>query len=563
MISSIQKKINYKSFDDLDIAHIAFKQINLVFGYNGQGKSSFADFLLQNINENTLENFTHSETKYKIYVYNEKYKRNTLYIDDDEKNMSSFYAGENIKDLIRSKIKIEQKINKIEGFERDNENKKSEIENEIEKLKTNIAKDIRKILEKIKPQIYKTPQSYTKNKIKDEEFANAHLLNDDEFDKISSYKADNIPQTIDLFSFSQLNQFLPSLAELKKILQQTPQNKAIDKFKNDAELENFAKIALNIKNKNTEYKEKCPLCEQSITAIRLWEKLEQHFNKEYENFIKRLNEAKNFYEQAKEKLLELRDWLYSNFTQKKLLLKEEIDIDALRQELIESINILTSRLNIIIQNIETKIQTPNQSINFEIRLENILEALKFDKIENLINEHNEIQRNYENIIDEGILKIQEHFMAKNKDDFIKLCENRNKVENFIEKISSCKEKIIGQIKCLENRLKEEDKSFKTLNKDLNEWFFKDIQFEKIADSHYKIQRKDCKGKWFDCKSGLSEGEKTIISLVYFSNSYLSALNNLQEYPILIIDDPITSLDSNNKEKIANYIINKIINNPRE
>lgn len=311
-----------------------------------------------------------------------------------------------------------------------------------------------------------------------------------------------------------------------------------------------------------EYKEKCPLCEQSIAAIRLWEKLEQHFNKEYENFIERLNQAKNFYKQASAKLLELRNWLDSNFIQKKLLLKEEIDIDALRQEIIKSIENLTSRLNTIIQNIETKIQTPNQSINFEIELKNISESLKFDEIENLVKEHNERRGNYDKIIDEGILKIQEHFMAKNKDDFIKLCKNRDKVRNFIEKISSYKEKIKEQIKCLENQLKEKDKSFEALNKDLNEWFFKDIQFEKIADSHYKIQRKNCKGEWFDCKSGLSEGEKTIISLVYFSNSYLSALNNLQECPILIIDDPITSLDSNNKEKIANYIFNKIINNPR-
>lgn len=30
------------------------------------------------------KNFTHSQTKHKIYVYNEKYKRNTLYIDDEK-----------------------------------------------------------------------------------------------------------------------------------------------------------------------------------------------------------------------------------------------------------------------------------------------------------------------------------------------------------------------------------------------------------------------------------------------------------------------------------------------
>ena len=38
------------------------------------------------------------------------------------------------------------------------------------------------------------------------------------------------------------------------------------------------------------------------------------------------------------------------------------------------------------------------------------------------------------------------------------------------------------------------------------------------------------------------------------------MSNLQECPILIIDDPITSLDHRNKDSIVNYIIDKIISN---
>lgn len=129
-------------------------------------------------------------------------------------------------------------------------------------------------------------------------------------------------------------------------------------------------------------------------------------------------------------------------------------------------------------------------------------------------------------------------------------------------MQECKNKRYKQIKCFDEKLKQIDESFKNLNDDLNEWFFKDIRFEKITNSHYKTQRQDCNGAYFDCKSGLSEGEKTIVSMIYFVNSYLASLSNLQECPLLIIDDPVTSLDSQNKEKIVNYISNKIFSNLR-
>lgn len=565
MIKSINF-INYKSFDNLDISDINFENINLIFGYNGHGKSSFADFLYQSINNNILDNFNCSQQKYKIYIYNERYKRNVLYIDDDEKyDFNSFYAGENIKDIIKQKSKIEEKIAKLKIFEDRNEKDRNNVNIQIDNLKISIAKRTREVLEKINPQAYKTPQSYTKASIQNVQFYNAQLLDSNEFDEIKKLTINNKPNEINIYNFNLIDKVSFNISELNKILKETPENYAIEKFKNDIELENFARTALKIKNNSPqEYNDKCPLCGQSIIQVKLWETLEKHFNKEYDNFVKKLEEYADFFESVKNEVNNFKKWLNENLINSKLMLEKGINIDELRQEYInltETFNIYLD--NTIINTIQEKIKSPNRDdIDIELNhdFNRSIEILQSNKIKDIIDYHNKQQSEYKSIIEENITKIINHFIAEKKDSFLGLQEKNKTIDYFSEKISICKEKREKQINCIENELKEVDESFKNLNEDLNSWFFSDIKFVKISDTHYKIQRQDSNGCWFDCKSELSEGEKTIISLIYFINSYLATSQDLEEYPILIIDDPITSLDNTNKDKIINYILNKIVKN---
>lgn len=565
MIKSINI-INYKSFDNLDISGINFKNINLIFGYNGHGKSSFADFLSQNITNNTLDNFNCSQQKYKLYIYNEIYKRNVLYIDDDEKyDFNSFYAGENIKNIIKQKSKIKEKIAKLEIFENGNEKDRRNINNQIDNLKTSIAKRTREVLEKINPKDYKTPQSYTKAHIQNGQFYNAQLLDSNEFDEIKRFTINNKPNEINIYNFNLIDKVSFNISALNKMLEETPENNAIEKFKNDMELENFARTALKIKNKSPqEYNDKCPLCGQSIIQIKLWETLEKHFNKEYDNFVNKLEEYADFFESVKNEINNFKKWLNENLINSKLILEKGINIDELRQEYInltEAFNICLD--NTIINTIQEKIKSPNKdNINIELNHDfNLsIEMLQSNQIKNIIDYHNKQQSEYKSIIEKNIIKIINHFIAQEKDSFTELQKKIETVDYFSEKISIFKGKREEQINCIENKLKEVDESFKNLNKDLNNWFFSDIKFEKISDTHYKTQRQDCNCDWLDCKSELSEGEKTIISLIYFINYYLATSQDLEEYPILIIDDPITSLDNTNKDKIINYILDKVVKN---
>ncbi|RDU65800.1 hypothetical protein CQA53_05770 [Helicobacter didelphidarum] len=299
MIKKIHN-IRHKSFNNLELDSIDFQKINLVFGYNGQGKSSFVEFIEENLsNDNGInDNFECSQQSYKLFIYNEKYKRQILYINEDAHHFRSFYVGDNIRKFMQQKQYFEIKIEKLEKLKNDRQTEINQENQKLDELKKSIASNTKDILRKIDSKKYKTDQSYTKSGINDEYFNTAILLNDNELEQAQKYKADTIPPIINDYNFKEIQKLMNnSIDKLKEILKQTPQNKAIQKFKEDSEFENLAKIALNLKNKHKDYNNKCPLCEQDITKVKLWEKLEEHFNKEYDEFIERLQKAKKFLNQ--------------------------------------------------------------------------------------------------------------------------------------------------------------------------------------------------------------------------------------------------------------------------
>lgn len=564
MIKNI-KCINYKSFNNLDLHNIYFKKLNLIFGYNGKGKSSFVNFIKENI-EN-VENISYSENEYDFFIYDELYKRDTLYINDDEQQDSfkSFYLGNDIFNIVKEKKIIQEAISKLNEDKNIQTSEWKRVNTNIEDLKSKIAKDTKNILYEINPKKYKGDNSYNKNHIKEIYFNDAESLSSEEFESIKKYTVNNDFKEIILFEFDYINNILGKIVELEKILKETPENNAIDRFKNDEELENFARMAIKLKDKYPkEYMEKCPLCEQSIIQIKLWENLEKHFNKEYSDFLEKLKNIQTFFISFKKELEYFRDWLDKNLTYDKLTLFKKINIDEIRNEYLDMVSFINDNLTIILNIIEEKTKLPNSS-DISLKLDKNLNSyinkiIEYDDIKKIIETHNNNEKKYNSIINDNIEKVKKHFISQYKDIYMKYKDELDNINNVISNINEKIENKSQELENINKRLDEHNDSFRKLNEDLEKWFFKDIKFFKISDSYYKTQRKDCKGEWIDCKSGLSEGEKTIISIIYFMNFYSSSLENIEKFPILIIDDPINSLDSSNKDKICNYILYKIFNN---
>ncbi|HED6035534.1 TPA: AAA family ATPase, partial [Campylobacter jejuni] len=307
-------------------------RINILYGRNGQGKSSLVNFIKDNIENNNLDIFEISSNGFSLFFYDTDYKNSLFYSNDKFK---TFYIADDIENIILEKNKICKKIKKLKEFKNKIEEKINTANKNKKDLKSTIAKNTREVLSKIDSNKYNTPQSYQSTHIDDgylssEKISLFEVLSYDEFEKIKSMKKNLNYEIIKEFNFDKFKQIENGVKKIDEMLKQTPENNAIDRFKQDNDLENLARLAFDIKNKSEMYKDKCPLCGQNILGVKLWEKLEKHFNEEYKQFIERLGKAKIFFEISITELGNYTKWLNEYFIKTKLLIDD--DIDKKRQE---------------------------------------------------------------------------------------------------------------------------------------------------------------------------------------------------------------------------------------
>lgn len=66
MIKKI-KQVNYKSFNNYNSSGLEFNRINILYGRNGQGKSSLVNFIKDNIENNNLDIFEISSNGFSLF----------------------------------------------------------------------------------------------------------------------------------------------------------------------------------------------------------------------------------------------------------------------------------------------------------------------------------------------------------------------------------------------------------------------------------------------------------------------------------------------------------------
>ncbi|MFH5296043.1 hypothetical protein ACHIUT_09185, partial [Campylobacter coli] len=81
MIKKI-KQVNYKSFNNYNSSGLEFNRINILYGRNGQGKSSLVNFIKDNIENNNLDIFEISSNGFSLFFYVIDQKDSLCYITD-------------------------------------------------------------------------------------------------------------------------------------------------------------------------------------------------------------------------------------------------------------------------------------------------------------------------------------------------------------------------------------------------------------------------------------------------------------------------------------------------
>jgi len=282
----------------------------------------------------------------------------------------------------------------------------------------------------------------------------------------------------------------------------------------------------------------CPFCQQT-TSEEFSQQLGDFFDENYDQQIQTLENSKNAYISTYENLmsavseyLELENSYVDSdglVTLKTLITsvyeKNLLALDRKEKEPTVKIE-LTSIVEYIekIKSILTKARTDTQ--NHNQLLENI--AVERTDLTSKIWAFviNELKTDYDDFTKEKS-NVEKAFKAIN--DRIK--ENNEDIRSFREAISESQDKITSIKPTVD-----------AINKTLSGFGFTNFLLAEGSElGSYKIIRQDGS----DAKTTLSEGEKTFITFLYFYHLTKGSIQteNITANKVLVIDDPISSLDS--------------------
>lgn len=559
-IKNISKLSEFGIFKNYTNAHSKdFGKYNLFYGWNGSGKSTIsslfrcienqqnsekfpsAEFLINIENDLTITQNNLNNSNLKIYTFNQ---------DFINENISWNSIAKSILLVDKEKISERKKLEELTNQQKINfdiyakESKEiADLENSISKFSTDSARHIKTSLQSID-----TADSYYLNydKRKFETFIEANnlavqtensILNNQRIIDLTNAAKPNQRPTI-IFSLEIINEdiFTKAKSKLDELLKTNIISQAIQRFidYNDIKTWVEAGIELHKLHKN----DQCEFCGSDLSKERLVQ-LESHFNSDYKNFQDRLINAEKWLSEqyiSLPSLPTLNDF-YDEFRDEYAIacLSLEEATARLNNEIIKWQNTLKDKIR---NQLETSLKV--EFISDE-SIKSFNEAIA--AIDKIIIKHNHKSHNFRDETNKAKKQLELHYASTEIKSF-DFYKKKQEVLDRASKNQTLKSTIDGlkvEIRHLEDALSNESLGARQFNKSLHKFLGRDELAVRFNPSKkgYEILRNDSEL----VNGNLSEGEKTAIAFVYFITKLKENDNNIED-TIVVIDDPISSFDSN-------------------
>lgn len=572
MITKIKRLRNFGIFqdfhpnDDLQL----FKKYNLFYGWNGSGKSTLSRlfrilekrhipdiyddcyFEVELQNGTIVKPVNIHELSEKIFVFNQEFIEENIDWDDTVESI-----------LLVSKEKIEERkeLNKKIEEEEEIRNEIINVNNKYKELSTKQEMTLSKIAKDIKQNFnfLSTTDTYyinyNKTKLK--------KLIDNNFEEIKSKKyllEDSIlnelvkaakPEMKDIIQFSVriINEELIKnlYKDIRELLNQKVTGNIIKKLQENPNLSKWVEEGLEIhKNRDGEF---CEFCGNPLNEQRVIE-LEKHFNKSFKEIKSKISNLIMSIESQyiDLKLLPSKELFYDEFHEKYNTYRARYEILATK---------VNDYFNEWTEELRNKYDNPFVDIgpNINFNLEKLVELNKVSiNINQLIEKHNDKTNDFTSKVKEVQKKLELHYATENLHDFDYFI-----IKNAVDENNEKLQKLISKDRAIKNRITELNSSLLDAGRGAEEFNNKLFQFlghnELLLEydnskKGYRIVRLN-NGNKIQAKN-LSEGEKTAIAFVYFITKLNEKNNNIAE-SIVVIDDPISSFDSNNLFNSYSYL----------
>lgn len=547
-------------YDDLGANISNCKKVNFIYGANGSGKTTISEYLRTYEIKSDRYKFCQikwdSSEKTPIYVYNRQFLQNNFKNEVGipgvftlgEDSIEDIDAIKKLKEDLREK---EGKYNKTkESIEKKNYEKKELEKNFMEDAWNQILKhnanDFSNAFEGFRGNKNKFIEEL-KRRIKN---PNGELKERKNLIERSSVLFKRKPVIVkNLYEIPE-----DLLKNVKKISEDSIWNQVI--FGSDGV--EIAKLIKKMDNsswvhKGMEYIEEnssvCPFCQQNTIDENFRNELNNFFNNEY---VEKLN--------------------YMKLKKEELFNKVDSILNGLRNnsEMMASCNIVELNMNIyntLIGKIEAQVESVNNKIEKKIKApEN---KISFSELVESFNDINNLLFSYNAKIEKNNNLVIEYKKEYEKlvNDVWCYCiyDSENLINLYKKNMNSINKALIGMEKNLTNKSDEIKKIKKEItqksnnltsvqpavdqiNKTLVDYGFINFKIEPYSEvegeqlNKYRIIRND----GTEANHTLSEGESTFITFLYFMQLTKGSTNKefVNEKKIIVLDDPISSLDSN-------------------
>ncbi|WP_323927159.1 AAA family ATPase [Aeromonas veronii] len=534
---SLDNVASYRSKTELKTE----KKVNIIYGLNGSGKSTFSNYFYNS--ENTkYQQCSHIGTHETVLVYNQKFIQDNFYAKDTLNGIFSLS-----KENKEAKEKVEEITLELDKISQD----KKQLQKDIDELRSKIAQ----AKENAQNKTWEIKTNYAggdrvlefclKGKMGGKEPLFNHLCSiplptskpsktianlKEEASAIDGELAIKHTQLKNLGMFNLPSEDLISLNEIIVGSEDSPVSKLISTLKNSYWVSEGLKYLEKIDGPQ------CPFCQSETITDELAKQIHDYFDETYIESVNNIKSIQARYNSIIDGIPSLDDYKESQFSTEYIVKLNEYHA-RLTKETSANLELIKQKIaNPSLQVTLTDVSSPVKQFNLVI-----------DSINKLINEHNARIDNSTNELN----RIKDEFWNILRYEYDQTVSSFNDIQKITSKAITDKTKEETAIIVLEEAKDAEraehqkstvniDDAILNINQGLIDIGITDFFIEKHESELYKIVRTGSNSGIF---SSLSEGEKMIISFLYFRELIRGKQNATEGKlkKIAIIDDPVSSL----------------------
>ncbi|MGY3494226.1 AAA family ATPase [Bradyrhizobium sp. USDA 4502] len=211
--------------------------------------------------------------------------------------------------------------------------------------------------------------------------------------------------------------------------------------------------------------------------------------------------------------------------------------------------------------IEAKLQRPTIALKEELAWNDeklIASALGLvnawaDVLNSAIEKHNESSAKFTQRQDEARLALRRHHLADKKSEFQNVSQAISDAQADVDTTTASYNQLQQQAIDLRSRIKEHGRAAEKINRLIEAYLGHNELSISSVEEGYEIHRR---GRPID--SSPSEGEKTAIAICYFLSTLEAEGRSIKDR-IVIVDDPISSLDSRALNYACSLLLSRLAN----